>query len=198
MDKRPKLDKDITPRDFLDFYWLKEELIQFCRDVDMKKSGGKIEIANRVAHFLKTGQKDLPGDKKTISPKSKFDWHSETLTLETKITDNYKNTANVRRFFLKEIGKHFKFNVVFMNWMKSNSGKTLSDAIDAWKNIKTESKNRSEPKSISPQFEYNTYLRDFLADNPGAKRDEGIALWKIKRSMRGDNVYRKEDLRLLD
>ncbi|MGL5913858.1 MAG: DUF6434 domain-containing protein [Bacteroidales bacterium] len=62
--------------------------------------------------------------KKFEKPHSNFDWNVERLTLETIITDNYKNPENVRAFLTTEIGKHFKFNVLFMNWMKQNNGKT--------------------------------------------------------------------------
>jgi len=81
--------------------------------------------------------------------------------------------------------------------MKSNHGKTLQDAIIEWKRIKAEKKNNKKKKDIAPQFEYNTYLRDFLEDNPNLNREDGIKLWKVKKSMRGDNVYEKEDLKFL-
>ncbi len=82
--------------------------------------------------------------------------------------------------------------------MKANVGATLADAIDQWKRLKQEAKTTKAKKVIAPQFKYNTYLRDFLSDNPNANRDVGIALWKIKKSLRGDNIYRKEDLSLLE
>ncbi|MGB0863720.1 MAG: hypothetical protein ACPGXZ_12435, partial [Saprospiraceae bacterium] len=77
--------------------------------------------------------------------------------------------------------------------MKLNHGKTLEDALEEWSRIKIEKKN-IKVKNIEPQFEYNTYLRDFMADNPNLKRDLGIKLWKIKRSIRGNNRYEKADL----
>ncbi len=197
MDKRPELNNKISPKDFRDFYWLKEELVLFCRKEGLKKSGGKIEIANRIEKYLETGSKEIAKAKKKQTNKSNFDWNTATLTLQTKITDSYKNSENVRKFFQKEIGKQFKFNVKFMNWMKLNVGKTLNQAIKEWKRIDIEKKNNTSPKEIAPQFEYNTYLRDFLKDNPNENRKTGIKLWKIKRSLRGDNVYCKTDLKLL-
>jgi hypothetical protein len=62
-----------------------------------------------------------------------FDWHSEKLSLETRITKSYKNTQNVRRFFKLHIGDHFRFDVPFMAWMKSSEGKTLKAAIHEWR-----------------------------------------------------------------
>ena len=196
MDTRPILNKTISIKDLKEFYWLKEELVKFCRIEGLKTTGGKIEITKRIENYLRTGEKNLK--REHIKKISKFDWQTENLTLQTTITDNYKNTENVRKFFIDRIGKHFKFNVEFMNWMKINTGKNLKDAIYQWKFIYSESKNSKAPKKIAPQFEYNKYLRDFLADNPNLKRDVGINLWKIKKSLRGNNKYSKEDLNLID
>ena len=198
MEKRPHLDKEISLTDFKEFYWLKEELVKFCREEKLKTTGGKIEIAQRIEHYIKTGEKQIEEPRLKRVKKSKFDWNNEELTTETRITDNYKNTENVRIFFVEQIGNRFKFNVKFMNWMKSNAGKTLEQAIEKWKTIDLENKRNTKPKEIAPQFEYNTYLRDFLTDNPGQNRDTGIKLWKIKRSMRGDNIYKKSDLDFIE
>jgi len=195
MDLRPPLNTHISPKDFREFYWLKKELMAFCKQEGLRTSGSKTEITERIIHFLETGKKETYVS--TSKPSSTFDWQQEALSLETVITDNYKNTENVRNFFEQELGKGFKFNVKFMNWMKSHVGKTLQEATEAWKKIKMEDKTSKRPKEIAPQFEYNRYLRDFLADNPQLTREVGIELWKIKRSLRGDNVYRKEDLAYL-
>ena len=195
MSSRPTLNKEISLKDFRDFYWLKKELTDFCRNVGIPTSGSKTELAQRVEYFLTHGA--IKNIESKPQPKSKFDWKNAPLLLSTEITDNYKNTENVRSFFEKEIGKSFKFNVKFMNWMKVNIGKTLGEAIKKWKQIKQDQKENIQPKEIAPQFEYNTYLRDFLADNPKSNRKIGIAFWKIKKSKRGDNVYRKSDLKLL-
>lgn len=196
MDKRPDLNKIISIKDFKEFYWLKKELINFCRLMDLSTSGGKLEITERIEYYLESGNKRNAREK--LKFKSTFDWKSEKLSLNTTITDNYKNTENVRSFFEKQIGESFKFNVRFMNWMKSNEGRTLQDAIAQYEKIKTEKKNHSNKKEIASQFEYNTYLRDFLSDNPNSMRAVGIKLWKIKRSMRGDNSYNKSDLNLIE
>ena len=48
MDKRPKLDKNIQIENFIDFYWLKDKLVEFSRKEGLNKQGGKIELANRI------------------------------------------------------------------------------------------------------------------------------------------------------
>ncbi len=197
MDKRPVLCKETSIQDFQDFYWLKEELVKFCRSEALKTTGSKIEISDRIENYLKTGQRRSKQVNHNIKPVSRFDWKNEELSLDTEITDNYKNTENVRIFFQQQIGKHFKFNVKFMSWMKSSSGKTLNDAIKQWERINAQMKDKTKAKEIAPQFEYNRYLRDFSVDNPNSRRELGIKLWNIKKSLRGDNQYSKDDLKLI-
>lgn len=61
--------------------------------------------------------------------KEKINWHSHPLTLKTKITNTYKTTQNVRRFFNTQIGKEVKLGREFMIWMHASAGKTLEDAV---------------------------------------------------------------------
>ncbi|PIE85898.1 MAG: hypothetical protein CSA05_03185 [Bacteroidia bacterium] len=96
MDK-PILDKEISLEDFNDFYWLKKELVYFCRTIGISSTGGKIEISNRIRTYLSTGE-IVKQVKKTHKIKSKFDWANEVLTKNTVITDSYKNGENVRNF----------------------------------------------------------------------------------------------------
>ncbi|WMJ71725.1 hypothetical protein RCC89_00855 [Cytophagaceae bacterium ABcell3] len=39
MEVRPKLAKDLSVKDFRDFYWYKEELVEFCRSENLDKGG---------------------------------------------------------------------------------------------------------------------------------------------------------------
>lgn len=195
MENKPKLNKNISIQDLKDFYWYKEELIDFCRLEKLDKRGGKIELANRIEKYLKTGEREKY---QNDAPKtSRFDWNIENLTDETIISDNYKNTENVRAFFKQKIGDKFKFNVKFMNWMKSARGKTLGDAVEKWIEITEEIRTDKSHKEIAPQFEYNTYIRDFLKDNPILDRNKALECWKIRKMMRGDNIYRRIDLELI-
>lgn len=75
-------------------------------------------------------------DKKQFKGIGNFDWHSALLTKDTIITDDYKNSQNVRRFFVAALGSEFKFSVKFMAWLKSNSGKTLGDACLEYEGMK--------------------------------------------------------------
>ena len=56
MIQRPLLDKNLDRKTFRDFYYLKEELVDFCRQNNLPVSGGKLEITERISHFLDTGE----------------------------------------------------------------------------------------------------------------------------------------------
>jgi len=187
--KRPELNKSISPDDFTAFYWLKEELTEFCRAVRIRASGSKNELSARILKFLESGKTSESTSYRKIRPTSEFDWNHEVLTPETLLTDNYRNTENVRRFFKSYIGPHFRFTVTFMNWIKQNSGKSLKQAQTQWINLQKLKKNQSFKTEIAPQFEYNRFIRDFLADNPGLTLKEAIEHWKITKNEPGSNQY---------
>lgn len=189
---RPALTPQLSPTDFSDFYWLKEELVAFCKQHGLSASGSKVALNERIVAFLSTGE--IPQEKKEKQLKqSKFNWKTEKLSPATLITDSYTNTEHVRQFFLHHIGKHFAFHVRFMNWMKSHAGHSLQEAIDEWKRMEV----NKETTEIAPQFEYNRYIRAFLADNPQQGLSSAIQCWKHKRNQRGTNAYEPSDLAFL-
>mgnify|MGYP003542037653 FL=1 len=56
MSERPELNKDLDSETFREFYYLKEELIDFCRENNLHVSGSKIELTDRIVYFLETGK----------------------------------------------------------------------------------------------------------------------------------------------
>ncbi len=189
---RPKLDENISIENFQNYYWLKKELVDFCRNLGINTSGGKIDISYRIEQYLKTGEKIVhSGREKSIS---KFNWNSTKLDLNTLITDNFSCTENVRSFFKQTIGENFKFNVPFLKWLKSNNRKTLEEAIEKWKEINAHKKDTNFKTEIAPQFEYNTYIREFMSDNRNLSMKDAINCWNSRRYLSGRRKYQKEDL----
>ncbi len=43
-----------------------------------------------------------------------FDWHSDLITRDTPVNDDYRNTQNVRRFMTLQCGASFRFDRPFM------------------------------------------------------------------------------------
>jgi len=85
-----------------------------------------------------------------------------------------------------------------MNWMKSNIGKTLGDAVKEWNKIYELKKSNTCKSKIAPQFEYNTYIREFHTHNPGLSSKDAIKCWKTKRNVPGHNKYEDTDLDFLN
>ena len=186
MTNRPDLNKKLDSKTFRNYYYLKEELIDFCRENGLPVSGGKIEITDRIAHFLETGEVlSITTVKKKAPVISGID---EGTRIET----DFVCSEMHRAFFKEHIGNSFSFNVAFQKWSKSNAGKTYKEAIAAYYDI-LEEKKRGKTK-IDKQFEYNTYIRDFFADNQGKTLEDAIQCWKYKKQLQGHNRYERADL----
>lgn len=50
-----KLTRDLKSDEFFDYYFLKEELKDFCRREGLKVSGNKQDLEKRIVHYLETG-----------------------------------------------------------------------------------------------------------------------------------------------
>jgi len=184
---RPLLTTDLDAKTFREFYYLKEELVSFCKINSLPSSGNKIALTNRIALYLETGKIQTvksATSRKTVS--------LDTLHETSQIEANFVCSEKHRAFFKEKIGKTFSFNVAFQKWLKSNTGKTYADAIDAYGLILEEKKKGKT--TIDKQFEYNTYIRDFFEHNKGASLDDAITCWKYKKSIQGHNRYEESDL----
>lgn len=190
MVERPILDTTMDGNTFRKYYYLKEELVDFCRKNNLPTSGSKVEITERIAHFLDTGKVLKPAlkRKKTIDV--------GMISEDTIIEEEFVCSEKHRVFFKSKIGKTFSFIVPFQKWLKSNAGKTYGDAIEAYYHIVEEKK--SGKSVIDKQFEYNTYIRDFFENNKGKSLDQAIQCWKYKKSLPGHNRYEESDLSALD
>ena len=158
--------------------------------------GRQFDILDRVAHLLDTGQAPVENRSR---PTSNFDWHKAELTAETILTDSYKNTQNVRRFFQTHASPSFKFNIEFMAWIKANAGKTLADAVGEYHAIKQREADPEHQSKIEPHNQFNQYTRDFLADNPALGMNDVRRVWAKKRALPtadGRHRYNASDLDL--
>ena len=184
---RPFLSRPPDSRTFRSFYYLKDELTDFCRENGLPASGGKIDLTERVAHYLDTGEATA------VPPaKSKKARDSAAVSEADVIGSDFVCSEAHRAFFKEKIGPRFTFNVAFQKWLKSNPGKTYADAIAAYYQITAERKHGKA--QIDRQFEYNTYIRDFFADNQGKALEDAVRCWKYKKSLRGHNRYEASDL----
>lgn len=190
MNERPDLDNNLDSKTFKEYYYLKEELINFCRKNNLLTTGGKLELTERIACFLDTGKRIY---KTHTAKKAKV---IDEITLDTIIEENFVCSEKHRAFYKEQIGKSFSFNVAFQKWLKSNAGKTYQNSIDAYYQILEDKKKNKT--AIDKQFEYNTYIRDFFNDNKDKSLEQAIKCWKYKKSLKGHNKYEKQDLEILN
>ncbi|MEA4875862.1 DUF6434 domain-containing protein [Anaerorhabdus sp.] len=190
MNKRPILNKDVDSETFKKFYYLKEELVNFCKLCHIPSSGGKIELTNRIVYFLDTGKYQ------PVMKESKRKIEIQEIQENSLIENPFVCSERHRIFFKGKIGKQFSFNVQFQQWLKNNGGKTYQDAINAYKEIIKDKK--TNKTTIARQFEYNTYIRAFFEDNKGKSLENAIKCWKYKKSLPGHNCYERTDLQAIN
>lgn len=190
IEERPNLNFELNAEIFRQFYYLKEELMDFCRKNDLQTTGSKTELSERIAIFLETGKRTR-ADHKTQKSQSAGEIKTDGI-----IEENFVCSEKHRAFFKEQIGKGFSFNVTFQKWLKSNAGKTYADAIAAYHQILKEKKTNGKVE-IEKQFEYNTYIRDFFAANKDKALSQAIKCWKFKKSQKGHNKYEDSDLAAL-
>ena len=190
MSERPNLDNSLDSKTFKEFYYLKEELVDFCRKNNLQTTGGKIELTERIANFLETGERTYK------SHNIRKNVIIDEITFHTIIEENFVCSEKHRAFYKEKIGNNFSFNVAFQKWLKSNSGKTYQDSINAYYQILEDKKKNKT--IIDKQFEYNTYIRDFFDDNKDKSLEQAIKCWKYKKNLKGHNKYEREDLKILN
>ncbi|MFA9560301.1 DUF6434 domain-containing protein [Evansella sp. AB-rgal1] len=185
---RPSLTKNISVENFQEFYWLKEELQAFCREIGISASGSKIELSTRIETYLRTGEITKPIRKTKANTKR---GPQLDLSLETVITENHRCSQDVRAFFKTVIPK-FHFSTYIQDYFKNNVGKRYHNVVDAWYEEEGRKKDPSYKKNIAPQFEYNTFIRDFFSDekNKGKSRKQAIVAWNEIKKLPGSNKYK--------
>lgn len=187
---KPNLDTKLSSENFKNYYFRKEELVDFCRREGLKVSGNKQDLEKRIIHYLETGEKIENPIKQ-----NKKNSHND-IALDTVIGENFICSQAVRSFFEENIGSHFKFKVKFQKWLKNNPKKTFAEAILAYNEIENNSK-KTKTK-IDKQFKYNTYIRDFFNDNDDKTFNDAVKCWNYKKNLKESCKYEKKDLLILN
>jgi len=173
MNKRPELTHEIAGDQFEDHYWLKNELVAFCRINQIPASGTKILLSARIAAFLRGEPLATEATKRIVRPMP------QDFTLEMKIEKGWRCSQALRGFFERMTGKKFGFDEVLRQQIAQGEGITLQQALSAW-----EQRQEMKPKNtIAPQFEYNRFVRRYRALKPGLKHSEVVTAWKYFRSL---------------
>ncbi|WP_422104108.1 DUF6434 domain-containing protein [Winogradskyella sp.] len=195
---RPRFEDIKTGNEFNQWYWLKDEMITICKLLELPIKGRKFDLRDRIMYALDNDGKLKPEPKKR-SIQSKFNWAKSQLSLETLITDNVSFGPNFRRFMKNQIGNKFSCHSDFMDWVKSNAGKSLSDAVDKWNELERRKEDPNFKRTIADNNMLAQYTRDFLEDNKNKTLKDAKKYWNLKKQLPTKNGfvrYESSDLKL--
>lgn len=170
---RPLLAASLSEREFLRWYWLKAELEDFAREIDVRATGSKELLAARIGAALAGRQFDEP---KPVR-RSQGGQLSAPLSPKTVIPAGQRSSQVVREWMLERVGPSFHFDAAMREFFaKSDGTKTMQDAIDHFYATRNQGS-----KNIDNQFEYNRFTRAWHEKHPDGSRDELLADWRTYR-----------------
>lgn len=196
---RPPFSDIASSLEFNRWYWLKSELTEICKTLGIPSTGTKFELRDWIAYAL-DHQGALQPKATKVKPTSSFNWAKADLSPQTVITANVSFGPNFRRFMRAQLGNQFSCHADFMDWVRSNTGKTLGDAVVAWQQLDKRKKDPGFRRIIRKHNRYNQYIRDFLEDNPGRSLAEARKYWNLKKQLPAENglvIYEPSDLKRL-
>lgn len=157
---RPHLTKSLAAVTFKSFYWEKKELLEFCVANKIPAQGSKLELSERIEHFLDAGTIQPIKEKiKRINSRDS----AKAITLDTPVI-NYKNDAVTKQFFVAQLGAKFRFNDYLRQFAKTpnmDGSITYGDLVTGWLQSQINKKHGSQKSSIGEQFQFNQFQRDF-------------------------------------
>jgi hypothetical protein len=170
---RPTLEPKLAVEQFRRWYWLKSELVAFCRAVRLSTVGTKPELAQRIEAYL--SGKPVPEAQKVSR---RVGTMPTTFTPDTVIGEGWRCNQGLGVFFKSVCGPGFRFNAAVRQVIHEGKGRPLSEAIAAYKHSILPN---SPKQPIIAQNQYNQHTRDFFVRYPNATRAQCIADWKRKR-----------------
>ena len=174
-DKRPALARQLSATQFLRWYWLKAELVDFARSASLSGVGSKAVLSARIAAFLDGTELPPP----VVQRRSNTPQLAEPLRRSTKIPPGQRSTQVLRQFFEREIGPGFRFDAAMRAFLSASQGEqTLGEAISFYHSTRSQ-----QTKPIDAQFELNRFTRAFYKENPTASATELRAAWRRYRSL---------------
>jgi hypothetical protein len=179
---RPTLKQVGSAQQFLRWYWLKEELYEYCKSNALPTSGSKPELAQRIVAHLSGAP--IPPVKRSVRAGAM----PTTFELSTVIGHGWRCNPSLGQFFRTHCGRGFRFNAATRNFVHTKEGSTLAQAIDCYKASVAVGAPKQE---IIAQNEYNRHTREFFAANPHATREQALQTWWLKRNTQKPNLSKK-------
>ena len=171
---RPEWTPNLSGAEFLRWYWLKAELVDFARTLRIRTSGGKELLTQRIAAKLDGQVFAEP----TVTQRSQGRQLSGQLCFDTVIPAGQRCSQVVRGWFVKQVGPSFRFDHPMREFFASTDGtQTLADALNHWHQTRNQ-----DQKSVGAQFEYNRFTGAWYDEHPNGTKDELLSAWREYRS----------------
>ena len=171
--ERPLLTRRLSATEFARWYWLKTELVAFCRELRISGAGSKPEINARISASL-AGASAPARAQRRVRGQMPFTFRTETL-----IGAGWSCNPALGAFFRAQCGKTFRFNAAVRAFIHTQEGQPLSAAIDCYRASVAPGAPR---QALAAQLEYNRHTREYYRDHPGASPGEVVAAWHVRRS----------------
>ncbi|KAM9862237.1 hypothetical protein ACI1US_01846 [Leucobacter sp. BZR 635] len=172
---RPELSARLTAAEFQRWYWLKDELAAFARELGIRATGSKALLSERIAAKL-AGQA-FAEPTTTARARGSRQLAGE-LTDETVIPAGQRSSQLVRAWMIEQVGEAFHFDAEMRGFFAESDGtRTMRDAVAHWHATRDQA-----PRDIDKQFEYNRFTRAWHAEHPAGDRGELLAAWAAYRS----------------
>lgn len=170
---RPSLTLGLSEPEFIRWYWLKEELEAFARENNIRATGSKVVLTDRIGAAL-AGRKFV---EPTPVRRTGGQQLSEPLLPTTLIPAGQRSSQIVRAWMLEQIGPGFHFDAAMREFFAQSDGtKTMQDAVDHFHGTRDQ-----DIQSIDGQFEYSRFTRTWHQENPEGSRDELLKAWRVYR-----------------
>lgn len=183
-EHRPSLSPALSGAELLRWYWLRTELVDLARTLDVGRAGGKQELTARLVAALDGGPepsrptRPTPPGAAVAQGTPAGRQPGGPLTPETVILPGQRCSQELRRFFVEQLGAGFRFDGPMRRFVAAGAGRTLGEALEHWQAT------RSAPGGeIGPQFELNRFLRDWQAARPDGRRADALVAWRVHRSL---------------
>ena len=183
---KPALRPGISVTEYRAYYWMKDDLIVFARQLGLPTHGYKPELSARIDRRLRGISETAEPERKSKGPRDS----DQPLQRDSPVI-NYKSDDKTRAFFKSQIGPEFHFTYLLNQYRLAHDKLTYGDLVDVWVAERDRRRSRDYRPAIAEQGKYNRFIRDFFDDerNKGKSLADAAKAWNAIKNKRGEPRY---------
>jgi hypothetical protein len=174
--------------DYKSYYWMKDDLTRFARQLGLPTHGYKPELSARIERRLR----GLPDLTQPLRKQAKGPRDSDRLLARDTRVVNYKSDQKTRDFFKSQIGPGFHFTYHLNQYRLARRNLTYGDLIGEWLAERERRQKEDYQAPLAEHGKYNRFIRDFFGDekNQGKSLSDAAVAWNAIKNNRGDPRYK--------